>query len=447
MNRRDFLVRTGLTAGALSFGQSLMATAARAAGERDHYFVFCYFEGGWDQLLALDPRDPATFNESNMRQTGIQPAYERLPGQFSRAPIDAGPFRLGPCVGELAALADHFSVARGVNMATLTHEVGRRYLITGRPPAGLTARGSSVATIATSQIGQDRAVPHLAHGVESYNAGEPAFAGAMPVAAVDQMRYILQEDLGIPTDIPPNVKGALGDYWKKTRECLPEHGASVSRLAAIYRDNRARARDVVNSALHRQFEFNSPEMAAVRAHYGFTEGQTETPYGRAALASQALKAGLSRTVSVVLGRGLDTHDNSWAGQHSVNLEMGFTALARLITDLRESEAPGGGSFLSKTTIFVFSEFSRTPRLNERSGRDHHLGSSALLAGAGIKPGVVVGRSSDNAMGPELVDIATGRPDENGVSLQPEHLLSTVLAAAGMDATMLRSQPIPALLDG
>ncbi len=447
MNRRDFLVQTGLAASALSFGQSLMAKAAHAAGETDHYFIFCYFEGGWDQLLGLDPRDPAVFNESNMQQTGIQPAYGALPPQFSRAPINAGPFELGPCTGELAALADYFSVVRGLNMATLTHEVGRRFLITGRPPSGLTAHGSSVATIATAQIGQDRAVPHLAHGVESYNADQPPFAGAMPVAAVDQMRYILQEDLGIPTEIPPNVKGALGDYWKKTRECLPEHGASVSRLAAIYRDNRKRAREVVNSALHREFEFNSPEMAAVRGHYGFAEGQTETPYGRAALAAQALKAGLSRTVSVVLSQGLDTHDNSWAGQHSVNLEMGFTALARLITDLRDSEAPGGGSFLSKTTIFAFSEFARSPRLNVRNGRDHHLGSSALLAGAGVKPGVVVGKSSDNAMGPDLVDIATGRPDEDGDSLLPQHLLSTVLAAAGMDATILRSQPIPVLLDG
>jgi len=323
--------------------------------------------------------------------------------------------------------------------------VGRRYLITGRPPSGLTARGSSVATIATAQIGQDRTIPHLAHGVESYNVDQPPFAGAMPIAAVDQVRYILQEDLGLPTNIPPNVKGALGDYWTKTRECLPEHGASVSRLAAIYRDNRRRARDVVNSALHRQFEFNGPEMAEVRRHYGFAEGQTETPMGRAALAAQALKTGLSRTVSVVLANGLDTHDGSWAGQHSVNLAAGFDALARLITDLRDSEAPGGGSMLSKTTIFAFSEFARTPRLNERSGRDHHLGSSALVAGAGIRPGVVVGRSSDNSMGPELVDLASGQPNEGGASMLPQHLCSTVLAAAGMDATMLRSQPIPALL--
>jgi uncharacterized protein (DUF1501 family) len=125
--------------------------------------------------------------------------------------------------------------------------------------------------------------------------------------------------------------------------------------------------------------------------------------------------------------------------------MGFNALARLIADLRDSEAPGGGSMLSKTTILVYSEFGRTPRLNERNGRDHHLGNCALIAGAGIRGGQVVGASSDNAMGPELVDVATGRPSEDGVSLTPEHVATTALAAAGLDAADLRSEPLPSLL--
>lgn len=445
MNRREFLWRTGLATGALTLGGGLFGRLAHAAVEKDRYFVFCYFEGGWDQLLALDPRDPADFNEGNMRETGIQPAYDLLPAQFSRRPIDAGPFRLGPCTGSLAELSDHFSVVRGINMATLTHEVGRRYFITGRAPAGLTARGSSIATICCGQLDPDRPVPHLAHLVESYNVEEPAYAAAMPIAAVDHLQYILQEDLGLPSDVPANVKGALGAYWRKARECAPEEGAAASKLAAIYRENRARAREVVASNLHRAFQFNSPEMSAVRQRYGFGQGQQETPMGRAALAAQAIKTGLSRVVSVALSTGLDTHDGTWAGQHSVGLEAGFESLARLIRDLRDSEAPGGGSFLSKTTLVAFSEFSRTPRLNERNGRDHHLGSSALVAGAGLRPGQVIGRSSDLAMGPELIDLATGRPDEGGISLQPEHVLTTVLQAAGMDASVLRSAPIPALL--
>lgn len=447
MNRRDFLRRSALAAGAMSLGSGLFGRLAHAAGEGDHYFVFCYFEGGWDILLGLDPRDPVDFPDDAVRETGIQPAYGLLPPQYSRRPIDAGPFQLGPCVGELAQMADLFSVVRGIDMSTLTHEVGRRYFITGQRPSGLTARGSSVATLATSAVGPDRPVPHLTHLVEAYNTDQPPFAGALPVAAVDHLQYILQENLGIPTDIPANVKGALGAYWSRDADdCAPGRGPGAGQLAEIYRDNRARARSVVVEQLHRNFQFNTAENIELRRRYGFGEGQQESPYGRAALAAQALKTGLSRVVSVALSTGLDTHDNTWAQQHSTNLQAGFDALARLLRDLSESEAPGGGSFLSKTTVIAFSEFARTPRLNERNGRDHHLANCALVAGAGIRGGQVIGRSSDRAMGPETIDLATGRPDPAGEALKPEHVLATVLTAGGVDPTPLRVGPIPTLLD-
>ena len=443
--RRDFLLRTGLAAGALTLGGGLLGRVARAAEVGDRYFIFCYFEGGWDSLLGLDPRDPAVFTEEVMRETGIQPGYDRLPPQFSRQVIDAGPFQLGPCAAELATHADLFSVVRGINMATLTHEVGRRYFITGRPPAGLTARGSSVGTLCAGQLDPDRPVPHLSHLVESYNVDQPAYAAAMPVAAVDHVQYILQENLGLATGVAPNVRGALGAYWQKTRDCGNEPGIGGTELAAIYRDNRRRAREVVTSNLHRQFQFQSPELAAVRAHYGLAAGMLETAYGRAALAAQALKVGLSRVVSVTLANALDTHDNTWANDHSTRLADGFNALARLLADLQATEAPGGGSMLEKTTLVAFSEFQRTPRLNERNGRDHHLGNCALVAGGGLRAGQLIGASSDNAMGPELINLQTGQPDETGVSLMPEHVLATVLASGGVDPTELRVDPVPALI--
>lgn len=444
MNRRDFLWRTGLAAGAFSLG-GLMPRVARAAGENDHYFVFAYFEGGWDHLLGLDPRDPTVFTDADVRATGIQPAYDLIPAAFSRAPIDAGPFELGPCAASLAPLADLFSVVRGINMATLTHEVGRRYFITGRPPSGLTARGNAAGTLAAAQVTLDTPVPHLAHLVESYNVDQPAHAAALPVAAVDHLQYILQENLGLPTDIPPNVKGALGDYWKKHRDCSTDDAVAASRLADIYRENRARARQVVTSNLHRAFQFAGPDTAAARAHYGLQPGQFETPAGRAALAAQALKTGLSRVVSVALSTQLDTHDQAWANDHSTRLYAGFDALARLLTDLRDTEAPGGGSMLAKTSIIAFSEFGRTPRLNERAGRDHHLGNCALVAGGALRGGQLIGASSDNAMGPELINLQTGRPDETGVSLMPEHVLATVLASGGVDPSELRVDAMPALV--
>jgi len=365
--------------------------------------------------------------------------------QFSHQLVQAGPFTFGPCIGELVNHTDSFSVIRGINMATLTHEVGRRYLITGQPPSGLQARGSSVASLCSSQLGGNKPVPCLAHGVEAYSQNLPAYAAAMPVAAVGHLQYILREDLGIPSVIRSNVKDALHSYWSKQFDCTLNRGVGGTELANIYRANRERARDLVNSQLYQHFVFDSPQLAEIRAHYGFTAANIESAYGRAALAGQALKTGLSRVVSVALGAKLDTHDNSWRDQHSARLNEGFNALARLLEDLKTSEAPGGGSMLEKTTVFAFSEFGRTAMLNARNGRDHNLCNAAIIAGAGVVPGKIIGASSDNGMGPELIDLKTGIATSSGVSLKPEHVLSTVMHCAGLDASELKSESIAPLI--
>jgi len=130
----------------------------------------------------------------------------------------------------------------------------------------------------------------------------------------------------------------------------------------------------------------------------------------------------------------------------MRLHDGLTALARLVADLRDSPAPGGGSLWSRTTLVAFSEFGRTARLNERGGRDHLLGNCALLGGAGVRGGQVFG-ASGAGLSPLLVDLATGAPSEAGVSLQPEHVLATAMAAGGLDASALRSAPLRPLLAG
>jgi hypothetical protein len=84
-------------------------------------------------------------------------------------------------------------------------------------------------------------------------------------------------------------------------------------------------------------------------------------------------------------------------------------------------------------------------LNARGGRDHNLSNCALVAGAGINPGLVIGGSSDKGLAPELIDLQTGKASEVGKSLKPEHVMTTVLKAAGLDASALMSEPIEALL--
>jgi len=53
--------------------------------------------------------------------------------------------------------------------------------------------------------------------------------------------------------------------------------------------------------------------------------------------------------------------------------------------------------LDRTLVLVWGEFGRTPRINGSAGRDHWPGVfSLVLAGGGLKRGIVVGESDARA---------------------------------------------------
>jgi uncharacterized protein (DUF1501 family) len=67
------------------------------------------------------------------------------------------------------------------------------------------------------------------------------------------------------------------------------------------------------------------------------------------------------------------------------------------------------------------DFGRTPRISDDDGRDHHPSAySAVLAGGGVRGGVVVGQT--DADGEQVVSDKTSVPD----------LLATVASQLGMD---------------
>lgn len=450
INRRSLMQLLGGFGGAaLSFGS--ISSLASLDGWIEHglaqtrsggrYFIHLCFDGGWDLLLGLDPRSPQDFPDTDVPITGIETGYHRLPVQFSRSLISTDHFDLGPCAQALQPWSEKIALIRGMDMATLTHEVGRRHLNTAVSPIGLSARGSSVtARAAALTMGEgEQAIPHFAHLVETYNQDLPSEVSALTVSSVDHLQYLLQDTLGIPSYMPANIRGALNRYWDKQHQAYQDHwrehpatGTSQRMLERALK-TRAQARALVKHSLHTSFQFNSPAQANLRNRYGITIGQLDTPRGRAALAAQTLKTGLSRSVNLSLVTGLDTHDQSWARDHSVRLDEGFTALALLLSDLAESADPlGGGSLLEQTTLVVTSEFSRTPRLNERGGRDHHLSNAALLIGRGIQGGQIIGATSPEYMSPLKIDLETGSPTVDGASIRPEELMRTALKALGFD---------------
>jgi uncharacterized protein (DUF1501 family) len=98
-------------------------------------------------------------------------------------------------------------------------------------------------------------------------------------------------------------------------------------------------------------------------------------------------------------------------RHAPWLDQAYSAL---LIDLRQR------GLLESTLVVAVGEFGRTPRINDKAGRDHweHC-YSALVAGGGVRGGRVVGESDRRAERPH------SRP------LTPADLAATMHHAVGI----------------
>lgn len=453
LTRRRFLATAlgglGVTAfGGLGAFQKLAMAGGPEYGSTRR-FIFCYFPGGWDTLLGLDPRDPAIFTEEAKATTLVQPAYDLLDDDgHTIDPAWFGDLYLGPYIGDLGALhGDKLCVVRGMSMETLTHEVGRRRFLTGKAPAGLTARGSSTATWLASLLGQDELIPNLSLRVESYNVDQPNYASGLTVDSVADLLAALQ---------PGDVR--LQDLSERQIDLLLSEAAACkkaqgSTLWQEAEDSRLAALDLVESNLGEAFDFraNTPEMEAIRDQYGIANSTAglSTPEASMAAAAVAITQNLTRVASVAATTGLDTHFDNWTTDQGPGQERGFNAVARLVEDLSSREfGTTGDSWMDHTTIIGFSEFSRTPLINANLGRDHALTNACFLLGAGVRGNVAVGAASDVGYGPQAIDLDTGALDPDGEVPRPEHILRALMHSAGIeeDVADLRVEPLRAILE-
>jgi hypothetical protein len=435
----------------------------------DRCFVFLYFSGGYDVLLGLDPRDPSDFTPERVNETRILPGYSLLATDASfpttvvkpKPRADAGDPAMvfGPAIGRLADHYDKLAVVRGIHMKTVAHEVGFRYFLTGKQPNGNAARGSSTATEIVGQMMPKVPVPSLAYNIESYNDRYPGYANALRVSRANDLILTLSPS---PTALDSEIEQQLIDLRGQSVTCESQL-YDTRGLVSQYRQARSQMDDALGNQLHKLFQLDFEQSkngdsavdarnaarAAIRTQFNLpTTGSVnyDSSAGRAALISIALKQGISQVVSMNITGGLDTHFGTQV-THATNQRAGWNAVADLIADLRNTPHPSGGTFLDRTTMLAFSEFSRTPLINSAGGRDHHISSSALLVGAGIKHNTVFGRAGDINMAPGVVNRATGQPDPSGVNIFPEDVIATVLASAGLDYAITRTTPLAGLLSG
>jgi uncharacterized protein (DUF1501 family) len=151
----------------------------------------------------------------------------------------------------------------------------------------------------------------------------------------------------------------------------------------------------------------SQEKEELRGFYG------DNVFGQGCLLARRLVERGVPVVEVTLG-GWDTHSDNFDQVKAQSARLD-AAWAWLLKDLEDRK------LLDRTLIVWMGEFGRTPRINAANGRDHWPnGFTVVLAGAGIKGGQVIGRTSADGMKIEEA------------SVTPPDLLATIFRALDID---------------
>jgi hypothetical protein len=334
-------------------------------------------------------------------------------------------------------------IIRGLSMETLTHEVGRRYFITGKFPRGLTANGSALSSVVAYQEGASRDIPNLAVSTESYSDGLPAYAAPIHVTSAAGLLDALRP-LGL--QLASASDAAIADFESSADSC-EQHQFNASGIVSLFRDSRAKARTMTGGTASQYFNFTlnpaqqTPEVRDLFAALQIsTTADLNGPKGKAAIAAQALCRGVSQAVSVQVQQNLDDHFN-WDTNQATTQRNGFEALGLMIRYLKSQQFRSTADTVwEHTTLVCFSEFARTPLVNSRNGRDHHLTSSCCVAGPGIRGNTVLGGTTDLNLLYRKMNLATGQPDDdNSTLVHPSDVHATVLKSMGLTYDHLSNQ--------
>lgn len=414
MTRRDGL-RLGLGA---MFGLGLsdvLRLQARAATaeppRRKPSCILVWMDGGPSHYETFDPKPEAPSEIRGDYQT----IATKIPGvHFSKH------------LPRLATIADKLAIVRSIRHDQGNHGAGNHYMMTGAPPRIPVGCGAFVSFHPSlgSVVAHERGA--AVNGLPSYfsipemsRSGGPNFLGAQfaPFVVPDDPN---RERFRVRDVAPPgNLDAARFEGRRDLR-------AKVDRL---HRITDAAAADPVH-ALDEYYRQGYDLVASKPAQAAFDIGQEDPRvrdrYGRnnfgqrCLLARRLVEAGVP-FVTLYHG-GWDHHETIFKSLDS-KLPPFESALAALIEDLDQR------GLLDSTLVVALGEFGRTPKINERGGRDHWSNAmSVLFAGCGTPGGQVVGAT--DARGYTAVERI----------LSPENFASTVYRKLGIDPGQILYAP-------
>ena len=256
LSRRN-MIRSALgISGALALSDLLRVAKAESTVPLypDRYFVFAVFSGGWDPQLALDPKDPSIYNDSTstIDETGVETGYSKLGlGADPRVFGTVENMVFGPYIGELHEFSPRISLIRGMAMSSVSHQTATRHALTARVPAGNSVRGSSVATILASVLGENEPIPNLVAQVETFNIHHPLWCSGLRTSNITDLRDSLSPGISLLEDAE---RDALERFFVK------EESRIQSRRIRSILESRLTSRNLINENIADLFNTSNGDL-------------------------------------------------------------------------------------------------------------------------------------------------------------------------------------------
>jgi hypothetical protein len=394
-SRRDFLRIGALAPLGLSLSQ-LLASDQPGRQTRAKSVILVYLGGGISHHDSFDMKPDAV---------------EQIRGKYKGIPTSVPGLNICELLPKTAKIMDKVTLVRSGTHDNDHHETATNWVLSGRFGSAFgdhPAIGSIVAheTGFSGMVPPYVAVPKnpaftwelgksvwLGGRCESFKAGNP-----------NDANYRVR-DLSQPGGVTPQI-------LERRKSLL----AAVDHLAATVKGNdqmatydefgRKAAEMVLSPQAQAAFGIDK-EDAKLRDEYGRTE------FGQSALLARRLVENGVRFVTVNYS-GWDHHSDIFKSldKKLPDFDTGYSALIR---DLDQR------GLLKDTLVLTMGEFGRTPKVNDKGGRDHWgRAGSMLWAGAGVARGKVIGATDKNGA------FVTDRP------VRPADVAWTVYDALGID---------------
>lgn len=428
-SRRDFLRVGGLGAFGLTLPRLLQAKETRASGigratggsfGKAKACILLFMDGG--------PPQQDTFDLKPDAPTEIR-------GEFKPIATTVPGLQISEYLPRIARYAHKFALLRSVHVGSDVHEVGTYAMLTGTRFKGNVIADRtretpedtpSIGSVISYLRGRDSAVPpyvwlpFIWKGFPIIAQGYGGFLGRRH----DPFR-ILQDPnapsfqidaLTLPGDVPlDRLSGRLS-----LLDALPRQADQVfqSSSAAQLDQHYRKAFDMLSSPQTRKAFDLASEDVRLRDHYG------RHTFGQSALLARRLVEHGVPLVTVYYNdyrkkepnfNNWDTHQKNYQVLKENLLPSSDRAFAALLEDMAER------GLLDETLVVWMGDFGRTPKINGNGGRDHWGGCSCvLMAGAGIRSGMVLGSSDKIAAYPK------DHP------LTPDQVVATIYHCLGVD---------------